>query len=156
MRFTLPPPFGRRAVPYPAHPRGLVDQPIGLRGNLECAASVAWGSVAPPDQRDIEWGVICQPAVCDTSEAWTTWGSATGSAENVVWGVSCGGGDCAADWTVETVGSTVISESNADTIVWGTSSDADTIVWGTAAADDTIVWGTSCSDACQPVIWNQQ
>jgi hypothetical protein len=64
---------------------------------------------------------------------------------NVVWGATCGGGDCQTPWTARTVFGA--SEGEADTVVWGTSDQEG----------DTVVWGTSCTDkSCEPVVWPGQ
>ena len=142
---------------------------------------VTWGAATTPDGQALEWGwidvdgqsspwrVTCADGTCSTF-------TATGGALNVVWLQACGGSDCAGPWSVELLRTTVLSASEADTIVWGTD-DADTVIWGTTDADtivwgtqnqdtivwgtdgdsDTIVWGTNCvSSSCEPVIWNRQ
>ena len=119
---------------------------------------VIWGSQLTAEDAPIEWGVICATNTCDAiSGAWA-W---TGLARNVVWGNSCGGGDCDQTWNLNTVsgasdGDTVVwgTSDDGDTVVWGTIEDGETVVWGTSEAGDTVVWGTSCtSELCTPTIW---
>jgi serine protease AprX len=124
-------------------------------GSLSAAANawpadVTWGTTLAHGQ-DVEWGVL--------DGTTTPWGVLTpGTSRNVVWGTTCGGGDCAATWTIARGGSAVTTNSE-DTVVWGSSNDtvvwgsngSDTVVWG-SNGDDTVVWGSSCTD-CEPVIW---
>jgi serine protease AprX len=97
-----------------------------------------WGDETTASGGAIVWGVICTASTCDQPSAWSAWGVASGG-QNVVWGSSCGGADCAGDaWTPP-----------------GGTED-DTAVWSTTSVDDgdIVVWGTSCTDpSCQPVIW---
>ena len=128
-----------------------------LSGRLTPAANawglnVVWGTTTTPEGAAIEWGVT------DTSyEETRDWESAAGcgdgqcatvawrpdttvGAENVVWGTSCGGGDCdGQDWS-----------AGDQTVVWGTDTEGDTVVWGTNTEGDTVVWGTSDNGT---VVW---
>jgi serine protease AprX len=116
------------------------------------AADVTWGATLAQGQ-GVEWGVL--------DGTTTPWGVLTpGSSRNVVWGVTCGGRDCVATWTLARGGSAVTSNSE-DTVVWGSSQDTvvwgssgtDTVVWG-SNGDDTVVWGSNCAE-CGPVVWSQ-
>jgi hypothetical protein len=92
---------------------------------------VTWGASTTAAGLPIDWGVI------GSSDRWTM---TTGSSQNVVWGTTCGGADCAGPWNHAAVFGTIDDE----TVVWGTSDE------------QTVVWGTTCDDpSCQPVIWNQ-
>ena len=106
------------------------------------SASVAWGDTSTRNGA-VTWGVR------DDGDAWTF----SLDAPNIVWGDTCGGGDCPGPWTVAANGHAVTGASDGDTVVWGTN-DGDTVVWGTSTDADTVVWGTSCGDpSCEPVIW---
>jgi subtilisin family serine protease len=95
------------------------------------STSVTWGASTTASGLPIDWGVI------GSSDRWTM---TTGSSQNVVWGMTCGGADCGGAWNHGAVFATIDDE----TVVWGTSDE------------QTVVWGTSCDDStCQPVIWNQ-
>ena len=114
--------------------------------------NVVWGTAATPEGASIEWGVtstsyeetqtpesseVCGDAQCSTV-AWRS--DTTVGAENVVWGTSCGGGDCNdQDWS-----------AGDQTVVWGTDTEGDTVVWGTDTEGDTVVWGTSDNGT---VVW---
>ena len=125
------------------------------------ANDVVWGSSATPGGQSIEWGVKCTDATCAST---TPWRLGATFAVNVVWGTTCGGGDCQMAWTggvygLADEGDTVVwgTADEGDTVVWGTADEGDTVVWGTADEGDTVVWGTSCSDPdCEPVIWKVQ
>jgi serine protease AprX len=73
----------------------------------------------------------------------TDWGVAkTDDGDNIVWGTTCGGGDC----------DNIVWGTSDDNIVWGTSGFDDNIVWGTD--DDNIVWGTDCGGGdCDNIVW---
>jgi serine protease AprX len=122
---------------------------------------LVWGAPTTSTGDAASFGVICS-AGCDTANpVWSAW-HADGGSPNVVWGQSCGGGDCPSGtpWVVDTPGSsepqTVVwgSSYGTDTVVWGSNDGFDTVVWGSSDNGDTVVWGSSCSDpSCQPVIW---
>jgi serine protease AprX len=118
------------------------------------STSVTWGAARATGGLTVEWGVICSTADCKgDGGTWERWGATClnstcsdvrwgqGSSENVVWGSTCGGADCATPWSIGVTGY-VLSPGTEDTaVVWGTDNDG-------------MVWGTSCSDAsCEPVIW---
>src|SRR5688572_1746098 len=88
------------------------------------SSDVIWGSRQTSTGAAVEWGVLCTTSSCETSSGAWTW---TGSPRNVVWGNTCGGGDCDQVWNPNSV----TGASENDTVVWGTSDDADTVVWGT-------------------------
>jgi serine protease AprX len=112
------------------------------------SSDVIWGAPVTLDGRSVEWGVACSAAGCIAAEG--AWGWGVSLYQNVVWGLTCGGGDCGTRWATGVFGAT----DEGDTVVWGTTGE-DTVVWGTAD-EDTVVWGTSCSDpSCEPVIWNR-
>ena len=100
------------------------------------------------------WGnrMLEGPAVTPATVPWAAgvvWGdpSLAGLAglRNVVWGLFCGGFDCATAWDNHIV--TTTSDGEAETVVWGTGD----------GEGETVVWGTSCADAsCQPVVWGAQ
>ena len=122
------------------------------------STDVVWGSRLTTTGAPVEWGVLCATSACDTiSDPWT-W---TGSPRNVVWGNTCGGGDCDQVWSLSSVsgaseGDTVVwgTSDEGDTVVWGTIEGGETVVWGTADEGDTVVWGTSCTSAlCTPTLW---
>jgi hypothetical protein len=96
----------------------------------------------------VEFGVLCEGGACDGQP----WRLADAHPFNVVWGDTCGGGDCH-----ETMWSTTVvwgTDDEGDTVVWGTSDEDDTVVWGTSDEDDTVVWGTSCTDpSCDAPVW---
>ena len=129
------------------------------------ATSLTWGAPAAAGHA-VVWGMLCASAACDdvTADPWQTacvddgcaaiaW---AGDAQNAVWGVACGGGDCAVPWSIVASGGAVWTTGDGgDTVVWGTNSDGDTVVWGTSDGD-TVVWGTSCGEPqCQAVVWNR-
>ena len=182
--------FANQSGPYPSSAdwgRRLVWGTRLIRGGRIVPAvnawepRVTWGAATTPDGQPLEWGwidvdgqstpwrVACADGACSTF-------TVSGGALNVVWLQACGGSDCHGPWSVELMRTTVLSASEADTIVWGTD-DADTVIWGTTDADtivwgtqnqdtivwgtdgdgDTIVWGTNClSSSCEPVIWSLQ
>jgi serine protease AprX len=119
------------------------------------ATGLAWGAQTTATGAAVSWG-----------SNWRTNGTL-----NVVWGMRCGGNDCAETWTITAAGWSLLGTNDVETIVWG-NSDADTIVWGNYEADtivwgnyddtivwgnnydDTIVWGNGCVDAsCTPKLW---
>ena len=114
------------------------------------STGVVWGD-SRHNSENIAWGLVWSPASNETGGAWTTWGTScadpncqivewgSSGSENVVWGSTCGGGDCA---NATTPG--VWSTSDDDAVVWGTTGD-DAIVWGTTD-EDAVVWGTSCTE----------
>jgi len=106
---------------------------------------VTWGAPALADGLPIEWGTICASEHCE-SEGWRSWNASHAVARNVVWGLQCGGADCASPWS--------LAAATDESVVWGTS-DAESVVWGTSD-DESVVWGTSCGDAaCVPVVWSR-
>jgi hypothetical protein len=131
---------------------------------VSLAAWYAAPATTYPDARTwsghVIWGnrMIEGPGVTPDAVSWSLgslWGdpagSVLGSLHNVVWGLRCGGADCATTWTT--------SDTDGDTVVWGTGdTDGDTVVWGTSDTDgDTVVWGTSCADpSCDTVVWGRQ
>ena len=143
-------------VPYPQAPEWSAQIIWGnrlFRGGRFTAEANAWSTyvtwgdaIASGDQR-VVWGVTCDPTVCDVGDDANAWGF-SGDAPNIVWGTTCGGGDCSGAWTVAAIGGAVT----------GAGDDGDTVVWGTSDGDgDTVVWGTSCSDrSCRPVLWGRQ
>jgi len=122
------------------------------------STDVIWGSRLTTTGAPVEWGVLCATSSCDTISGPWTW---TGSPRNIVWGNTCGGGECDQVWTLNSVsgandGDTVVwgTSDDGDTVVWGTIEGGETVVWGTLDAGDTVVWGTSCTSAlCTPTIW---
>ena len=109
----------------------------------------AAGQIYPHNQawsRRIIWGnrKLDRGVIKPQGSAWavkTVWGaSTTAEGDNIVWGTSCGGGECD-----NIVWGT--SQMDADNIVWGTfAAEGDNIVWGTASGElDNIVWGTACA-----------
>jgi hypothetical protein len=125
------------------------------------STGVRWGAATAFAGQTLEWGVLCERRRCDEDvnggepwratcldEACTTTTADPAQVTNVVWGLACGGADCARPWDI------LSTSDDGDTVVWGTADDADTVVWGTTDDDDTVVWGTSCGDpACQPLVW---
>jgi hypothetical protein len=113
-----------------------------MKGGRLAATANAWPS-------DVTWGIATTPTGQQVNLG-------LASSRNVVWGSTCGGGDCEGTWTVEGAShddSVVWGTENADSVVWGTSND-DSVVWGTSG--DSVVWGTSCTDpACEPVMWSE-
>jgi serine protease AprX len=128
---------------------------LNARGAVELAAHFASPLTVPyPDNASwsgrVIWGNRLLTDVSPDMIPWsldTTWGDDVPLAyvryPNVVWGLLCGGLDCAVPWNNRTVATT--SDEDADTVVWGTSDeDGDTVVWGTACTDpscETVVWG---------------
>ncbi len=132
-------------------------------------SDVLWGAPSRSDGTPVSWGVLCASADCTdvTAERWGTtcvladcsiaiWGDV--SSENVVWGWTCGGGDCNIGgapvfWSpaILTAGSTWSTSADEDTVVWGTADEGDTVVWGTTDEGDTVVWGTG--DEGDTVVW---
>ncbi len=121
------------------------------------STDVIWGSRLTTTGTSVEWGILCATSSCDTASGVWTW---TGTPRNVVWGNTCGGGECDQTWTLNSVS----GATDGDTVVWGTADDGDTVVWGTieggetvvwgTETGDTVVWGTSCTSAlCTPTIW---
>ena len=116
---------------------------------------VTWGAPRTLLGQEVTWGVICATSTCDgESGSWRRWGATcanlscsdvtwgTGGSQNVVWGTTCGGGDCRTPWTIGGVGHLLLGSGNGSTVVWGTEAE-------------TVVWGTTCQDAsCEPVIWS--
>jgi serine protease AprX len=121
------------------------------------STNVTWGAASATVGQNVEWGVICTAVTCDDDEGpWERWGATCanttcsdvtwgeGSSDNVVWGMTCGGANCATPWSVDAAGRGL-----------GTV-DGAAVVWGTSTGD-AVVWGTSCRDAtCEPVSWNDQ
>ena len=98
------------------------------------AADVTWGAASAPGGQAIVWGV-------KDDLPWQAGGP--GLSLNVVWASLCGGADCFAPWSAQTVFGT--GEGETETVVWGTSD----------GEGETVVWGTSCADpSCEPVVWN--
>jgi serine protease AprX len=122
------------------------------------STDVIWGSRQTTTGATVEWGVLCATSSCDTISGPWAW---TGSPRNVVWGNTCGGGECDQAWNLNSVsgaseGETVVwgTLDTGDTVVWGTIEGGETVVWGTSDLGDTVVWGTSCTSAlCTPTIW---
>jgi len=123
-------------------------------GRFTAAASawandVLWGAPTTASGAGVEFGFLCSSGSCDGSQQWRL-----GDAHpfNVVWGDTCGGGDCRdTAWSTTVVWGT---SDEGDTVVWGTSDEEDTVVWGTSDEGDTVVWGTSCSDpSCIAPVW---
>jgi serine protease AprX len=127
-------------------------------------SDVAWGAARRTDGTPVSWGVQCASADCSdaTQEQWGTtcvlpdcsiviWGDV--ASENVVWGWTCGGADCNTGGapTVWSPAMMAWSNSEEDTVVWGTADEEDTVVWGTADEGDTVVWGTT--DEGDTVVW---
>ena len=129
-------------VPYPSTSgwsRHLIwGHYMTLGGQLNADANawsldVTWGDGAVAGGDAAAWGI---------TDDGGTWQMELGLFTNVVWGTTCGGGDCIGLWDARTV--TAVSEGEADTVVWGTSDQEG----------DTVVWGTSCTDpSCAPVVW---
>jgi serine protease AprX len=130
------------AMPYPSASgwsRHLIwGHYMTVGGQLTADANawsldVTWGDGAVPGGQAAAWGITDEGG---------TWQMELGLFTNVVWGTTCGGGDCIGLWDARTV--TAVSEGEADTVVWGTSDQEG----------DTVVWGTSCTDpSCAPVVW---
>jgi hypothetical protein len=114
---------------------------------------VVWGD----DTRaggPVTWGVIRSSTLTSPGE-WTTWGTSclapscesavwdNTTAENVVWGLTCGGADCPD-------GAPVWFSSGAATS--STTSDTQMITGTSSRDNDTVVWGTTC-EADQPCEW---
>ena len=117
------PTFGRSVVPLLII--AALTRPAVITGDCDSSGGT-W-------QR---WRAICSNSTCSD----VTWGQ--GSSENVVWGSTCSGADCATPWRIGVTGY-VLSPGTEDTaVVWGTDGDG-------------AVSGTSCTDAsCEPVIWD--
>jgi hypothetical protein len=156
------------ASPNDAHPvspewgaRLLWGNQLIEGGRLTASATawsptVTWGAPRSAAGQMVEWGVICTAVVCGTdNRTWSRWRATCadllcnrviwgdGPSSNVVWGMTCGGGDCSTSWTMASATGVITGSSQGTTLVWGT------------ASDDTLVWGTSCTDAsCEPVIWS--
>jgi serine protease AprX len=140
--------------PYPASAdwsrRLIWGNRLVIGGRLMAGANawlptVAWGADVTADGAPIEWGEICASGDCtEPGAVWQPWTLAAGS-HNVVWGLTCGGGNCGVEW--------LWALSNFDeSVVWGTN-EAESVVWGTSD-DESVVWGTGCDDtACEPVVW---
>ena len=111
------------------------------------SSGVDWGAPQTPSGNAMSFGIICS-ANCGAPNGWSNWTTQSAS-QNIVWGASCGGADCAVPWLAANVNAT----DDGDTVVWGTD-DGDTVVWGTDDGD-TVVWGTGCSDPSCDVIWGR-
>jgi subtilisin family serine protease len=130
------------ALPYPSTSgwsRHLIwGHYMTLGGRLTADANawslgVTWGDGAVAGGDPAAWGI---------TDDGGTWQMEIGLLPNVVWGTTCGGGDCIGLWDARTVAA--VNEGEADTVVWGTSDQEG----------DTVVWGTSCTDpSCAPVVW---
>ncbi len=122
-------------------------------------ASVQWGETTVAGQTP-EFGMICSTTSCDSGGGtWNRWDT-TAESQNVVWGTTCNGANCAGAWTFKNMtsvaGQTVVwgTDEKGDTVVWGTG-DGDTVVWGTGGEGDTVVWGTTCTDSSCYVLWKR-
>jgi serine protease AprX len=102
------------------------------------AVGTDWGVALSDEGDNIVWGTSCGGGDCDN----IVWGTSDGG-DNIVWGTSDDGDNIV--WGTSDAG---------DNIVWGTADEGDNIVWGTADDGDNIVWGTDCGGAdCDNVVW---
>ena len=118
------------------------------------STSVTWGEMTTASGEAVEWGLKDVSVNSETGEAIEDQWSVSDESLNVVWGGTCGGDNCDAPWTPQTVSAT----SEDFTVVWGMDSGFDTVVWGmNEGGGDTVVWGMSCVETlCEPVIWSEQ
>jgi hypothetical protein len=118
------------------------------------ATSVTWGEMTTADGEAVEWGSKDLSVTGETGDVVESAWSVADESANVVWGSTCGGGDCNASWSPQAVSGT----SEEFTVVWGMDSGFHTVVWGMdSGGDDTVVWGMSCVDTlCEPVIWSDR
>jgi serine protease AprX len=125
------------------------------------ATDVTWGAVETPSAEAVQWGVsqdndaeIWGATCFDESCGSVQWG--IGKSQNVVWGSTCEGADCAATWSPASSG--IVIDWDGDTVVWGSTvvwgaTDGDTVVWGSTDGD-TVVWGSGCTGSWCDVLWN--
>jgi serine protease AprX len=119
------------------------------------STAVTWGAGATPSGDRVRLGLMCTTAACEETYS-KPWQSVCADllctllsgdylqSPNVVWGALCAGLDCPLPWSASSV--TATSDSEADTVVWGTN----------GGEGDTVVWGTSCRDpGCEPVVWER-
>lgn len=91
------------------------------------STNVVWGTSTTPEGAAMEWGQIEGP-----SGPPIVWRADSTSADNVVWGTTCGGQDCQGQpWS-----------AGDQSVVWGTGIEGDTVVWGTSD-NETVVWGST-------------
>jgi serine protease AprX len=112
---------------------------------------VMWGSVNAPDGSAVSWGTHCKSdgaaaaaAGCELAEWVDTIGAAgaaagqTSGADNVVWGMECGGADCANQ-------------------VWGAAAagERDDVAWASTRAgdDDDVVWESNALNGGDDLVW---
>jgi hypothetical protein len=101
---------------------------------------VTWGETATGDGQPITFGVADTATPDSADVAGQDW-AVSNMAENVVWGIACGGDDCATSWDAEAV----LGTESGDTVVWGMNDM------------DTVVWGMSCVETdCRPVLWGDR
>jgi serine protease AprX len=132
---------------------GASESPAGepIAWGAESLENIVWGLV----DDNIVWSLLDQNIVWSLQDniVWSlvaeniVW--SLHNAENIVWGMDCGGGNCA---------NVVWGQRAADGTLWGTVDPGERIVWPTGdnivwgMLADNIVWGLS---AVEPKLWRR-
>jgi hypothetical protein len=146
---------------------------VPLPGANAWADGVVWGATEAPSGEPLVWGAESLDnivwSLVDDNIVWSladeniVWSLADNivwslvadnivwslhEAENIVWGMDCGGSDCT---------NVVWGQRAPDGSLWGTVDEGERIVW--PAADENIVWGMLADNivwgmsAVEPTLW---